>query len=231
MGNVVVSPTSAILNVSDNITLQCDTEAGPNNTYQWMKDGVILPSETNDNLELMNINVPDNGGLYTCVVTNVAGSGNADSSITIYPIVLEDPISVNVTSNEQLTLMCNATGFPLPSIQWYQNGTLVTEDDRISISNLTDSRSVLSTLTVSVAMTNDSGDYQCNATNSAGNIVSDTVTVLVQGVCMCVCVCVCVHVKLDIIQRLVAVSVTCYDHVITFFLTKLLMNMLLMGYE
>ena len=117
---------------------------------------------------------------------------------TVHPVLVALPTALNVTLIEgNIIQSCNATGFPLPSIQWYQNGTLVTEDDRTSISNLTDSRSVLSTLTVSVAMTNDSGEYHCNASNTVGSVVSDTVTVFVQGVCMCthLCMHVCAHLQ------------------------------------
>ena len=59
------------------------------------------------------------------------------------------------------------------------------ENDQATIisENIT-SRSVRSTLTVSMAAINNSGDYACNVTSSIGdfqNITAGPVTVLVQG--------------------------------------------------
>ena len=94
---------------------------------------------------------------------------------------------MNATLSENFTLMCSASGYPVPTIIWTYNGTIVNEDenDRATIiSELVASRSVISALTVSMAMINDSGDYACIATSSVSDfqsIVAGPVTVLVQG--------------------------------------------------
>ena len=94
---------------------------------------------------------------------------------------------MNATLSENFTLMCSASGYPVPTILWTHNGTIVSEDenDRATIiSELITSRSVMSTLTVSMAAINNSGDYACIVTSSIGvfqNITAGPVTVLVQG--------------------------------------------------
>ena len=83
-------------------------------------------------------------------------------------------------------MTCNASGYPVPTILWTHNGTIVdeNENDRATITPSTGSRSVLSVLTVSMGAINDSGDYACivsTSVNDFQNITGGPVTVLVQG--------------------------------------------------
>ena len=106
---------------------------------------------------------------------------------SVAPLLLMGPSAMNATLSENFTLVCSASGYPVPTIEWTHNGTLVNEDenDRVTISpQLITSRSVMSTLAVSMAAINDSGDYACIVNSSIGdfqNITAGPVTVLVQG--------------------------------------------------
>ena len=97
------------------------------------------------------------------------------------------PSAVNATLSENFTLLCSASGYPVPTIIWTHNGTVVNEDEidqDTIITNMTTSRSVMSTLTVSMAAINNSGDYACIVTSSISDfqsLTADPVTVLVQG--------------------------------------------------
>ena len=94
---------------------------------------------------------------------------------------------MNATLSENFTLVCSASGYPVPTIIWTHNGTLVNEDehDRATITRqLIASRTVISALTVSRAMINDSGDYICSAASSIRDfqpLMAGPATVLVQG--------------------------------------------------
>lgn len=66
--------------LSDNITLQCVNNGGPNNTYAWRKDGIILDGETRSTLNLTSI-VPSSGGFYNCTVSNAAGCDSASIAL------------------------------------------------------------------------------------------------------------------------------------------------------
>ena len=109
------------------------------------------------------------------------------SVYSVAPLLLVGPSAMNATLSENFTLLCSASGYPVPTIIWTHNGTLVSEDenDRATITpQLITSRSVMSTLAVSMAEINDSGDYACIVTSSIGdfqNIIAGPVTVLVQG--------------------------------------------------
>ena len=94
------------------------------------------------------------------------------------------PEDENVTSTEDLVLVCTATGFPVPDIVWIHNGTVVdaAESDQTSITEVSMERQLMSTLTVTNTIFNNSGDYVCNATSSEFDpVISDPVLVLIQG--------------------------------------------------
>ena len=109
------------------------------------------------------------------------------SVYSVAPLLLVGPSAMNATLSENFTLVCSTSGYPVPTIIWTHNGTQVSENenDRATITpQLITSRSVMSTLAVSMAAINDSGDYACIVTSSISdfqNITAGPVTVLVQG--------------------------------------------------
>ena len=82
----VVSPADSVMvdhptvltnfNLTESIT--CSAQGGPNNMFEWSKQGVIVSNS--DVLELTMITGSD-GGLYVCNVTNDAGSDTANTSV------------------------------------------------------------------------------------------------------------------------------------------------------
>ena len=111
------------------------------------------------------------------------------------PVITVNPVSINVTIEvENITLNCTARGFPVPSITWAHNGSLITStEDEIFIYTLPTSylRTVQSIIVINAAMANNTGDYKCIASSPFYDSVNSTVAlVLVQGnVCVYSCVC------------------------------------------
>ena len=105
------------------------------------------------------------------------------------PVLLTGPQAVNVTSFEGvITLFCEGTGFPIPDITWYQNGTALESDseDNTTITTIAinDTRIVNSSLVITRPMVNNSGLYHCNLSSSVSayeQVMSEEVLVLVQG--------------------------------------------------
>ena len=105
------------------------------------------------------------------------------SSLYIVPaVILTSPQTQNVTAGESFVLSCTATGDPVPSIEWRQNGTSYTIRDPsvITITSTDGLRSNSSVINVTNAIASDTGLYQCIATNVVGNDMQDA-TVVVQG--------------------------------------------------
>ena len=61
----------------------------------------------------------ENGGDYTCLVTNNAGNGSDVSSLYVHPylVTLPEP-DVHATVKSNVTLTCIADGFPKPNVTW-----------------------------------------------------------------------------------------------------------------
>ena len=100
------------------------------------------------------------------------------SLITVHPMN-ETVLAVNGNFN----LSCEATGFPAPSITWSQNGIVInssTEDRRV-ITERTLNLTTMSTLTVGVAVLDDSGTYSCRTSNDVGEPDTVNVSVIVQS--------------------------------------------------
>ena len=86
--------------------------------------------------------------------------------IAVAPVIETGPQTQNVTAGQSFVLTCRATGYPVPSIEWTLNGTVNIINSPVTIITIVEGlRSNTSLLTVSNAMTNDTGTYQCIATD------------------------------------------------------------------
>ena len=78
-GSVIILPPGEILtSFNSSMNLTCTAQGGPNNMFEWRKQGVVVSN--NSVLELAMITSSD-GGTYQCTVTNDAGSGTANVSL------------------------------------------------------------------------------------------------------------------------------------------------------
>lgn len=103
----------------------------------------------------------------------------------VAPHLLNASSDINVTSSKNFTLMCSASGYPLPSIVWTHNRTTaVNGRDQITIIQESSFRITLSILKVSNATDNHSGEYTCIVSNFISEfetVSSRPVGVLIQG--------------------------------------------------
>ena len=71
---------------------------------------------------------------------------------------------------------CQATGGPTPTISWYFNNTLLTDEVKYTISETSvNTTTISSTLTIMSVESSDVGTYTCNATNVVSNDTSSGV--------------------------------------------------------
>lgn len=95
------------------------------------------------------------------------------------------PGPVTAITGDSLTLQCDATGFPAPTISWYKGGDQVVEDSRITIAtNSTGAGgpvAVTSTFTITGVQLQDEGDYTCQAENSVTAVSTLILEVTVAG--------------------------------------------------
>ena len=80
-GSVLSSPSPVMVNQTDNITLTCTSMGGPDNMHQWFHGGILLPGGTTPTLTLNDVRASDEGD-YMCRVSNIAGTGSSNSTVT-----------------------------------------------------------------------------------------------------------------------------------------------------
>lgn len=113
------------------------------------------------------------------------------------PEVVLSPMSINVTRIEDsIILTCSATGFPAPNIVWYHNDTAVTVVECVMVTTSSARYQTNSSIAITNAVTNDTGDYYCNVTSPVsafGPINSSVALVLVQGQLACIIIIVYIY--------------------------------------
>ncbi|KAK3876548.1 hypothetical protein Pcinc_018676 [Petrolisthes cinctipes] len=161
--------------VGDEATLVCPVYATPSPSILWMKDSDILPqsfiSLEPRRLVVSNVSRED-GGRYTCLATNEAGTLEQDFSLHVLvpPQLgdLEDPVIERaVVVNRPVTLSCLITADPPPSFTWLKDGEPLS-----SFTWTLDS--TRRHLSLGRVKPEDAGNYTCVATNPAGTTTLTT---------------------------------------------------------
>ena len=154
---VTVTPSSTTVAVNVTVILTCFSLGGPGNTYRW-STGHITPT-----IKLIVKNGTSDGGTYTCVVTNAAGSGSASATVYVTPTIITQPSDVLAVVNDNVTLMCEAEAFPPPQYLWeHIEGNLTGRSNVMGISS--------KKLELNGVMFGDEGSYICK-------VISNNITV------------------------------------------------------
>ena len=116
---------------------------------------------------LTNVQASD-GGEYTCVVSNVAGSHVASTYLFVSPYFTVEPVDKLTSYEDSISLPCEAEAFPSVEYQWVRadGGSF-----RESIETNT------SMLVIESVMFGDEGDYICLASSLGMTIRSPAITI------------------------------------------------------
>ncbi|PFX19584.1 Netrin receptor DCC [Stylophora pistillata] len=182
------------------MTLYCNATGNPLPTISWGKNGNPIGNNSKisysaERIKLKIINVyRTDSGTNRCVAVNSIGdatSRDAKLVVELYVVAsctIEDvcftivdrgeittnPSNVTKREGENVTLHCNATGNPLPTLSWTKYGSHIGNNPRISFSEDKNQ------FTITNAKGEDSGAYRCVAINCLGNNTSGTTFVNVQ---------------------------------------------------
>ena len=103
-------------------------------------------------------------------------------------MIITNPSSINITTNvDNIILICEAMGIPIPTISWIYNENILnynTTNDLSVQTIIVGVGIVRSVLIVTSTQLNHTGEYMCNATSQVAyynSVLSDIATVVVHG--------------------------------------------------
>ncbi|XP_041801403.1 neural cell adhesion molecule L1-like protein isoform X2 [Chelmon rostratus] len=174
--------TEKVLLKGETLQLECIPQGYPTPKVRWMKMGDELPSQTEFNNfgKLLTISAVEerDGGKYMCTAENSAGE-----AVHYFDVIVEEPPKwLTEPPPSQLTVIgsdvhikCSVSGKPPPDITWRRNGELFRDDPQSSRRVFDD------TLVLHNARPEDSGVYQCDASNSHGGVLAN-INIMVMNV-------------------------------------------------
>jgi hypothetical protein len=135
-------------------------------SYQWFRDGELMPLETNRSLLLEGVK-PVNSGSYNVKISNQYGEAQGDGInvlVTGPPVVSADYRQLKISVGGDLNIDVSVSGMAPVYHQWYKNGKVIQE-------------ATSSSLTIQNAKASDAGDYRLVASNSYGQTPGPTISV------------------------------------------------------
>ncbi|XP_027872094.1 cell adhesion molecule L1-like a isoform X1 [Xiphophorus couchianus] len=173
--------TEKLLLKGQDLHLECIPAGYPTPKITWMKMGETLTDRTKlDNFKkLLTISAVDekDQGKYMCMAENSAGKADH-----YFDVIVEEPPSWRTKPPQnQLSVIgsdvfikCSVDGKPTPVITWRKNGKIL-QDDRENNRRVLDE-----TVMLHKAGPEDSGVYQCEASNPHGSVLAN-INVLVMN--------------------------------------------------
>ncbi|KAM6933620.1 neural cell adhesion molecule 1-like isoform 2-T2 [Xenentodon cancila] len=192
---VNVLPTIRIWQVEVNSTadvgqpamLTCAVDGYPEPMVTWTRNGINLDAgdkysfnEDGSEMTIMDITKLDEGE-YTCIAKNKAGEADQELSLRVF-VKPKITYIVNLTTSEmeeQVTLTCEASGDPTPTISWSHGEHVFTEGEQASWTRPEQHKSLdgnvvvrsdarVSSLTLKYVKYTDAGQYLCTARSAIG---------------------------------------------------------------
>ncbi|NP_956202.2 muscle, skeletal receptor tyrosine-protein kinase isoform 3 precursor [Danio rerio] len=126
-------PTNMTLILESKAVLPCLSLGYPKPEISWIKEDDLIKANNriaileSGSLKITNIKKED-AGQYRCVARNsfgIAFSRPVTIEVQAPAKILKVPKEKRVQIGSEVTLECNATGNPIPSITWLENGNTV----------------------------------------------------------------------------------------------------------
>ncbi|XP_047195528.1 neural cell adhesion molecule 1b isoform X15 [Hippoglossus stenolepis] len=171
------SEVNATADVGQPAMLTCAADGFPEPMVTWTRGDVVLDAgekysfnEDGSEITIMDVTKLDEGD-YTCIAKNKAGESEQELSLRVF-VKPRITFIVNQSTSEmeeQVTLTCEASGDPTPTINWSYGERAFTEGEQSLDGNVvvrSDAR--VSSLTLKYVKYTDAGSYLCTATSAIG---------------------------------------------------------------
>ncbi|XP_061594740.1 hemicentin-1 [Cololabis saira] len=164
-------PEEVTVLVNKTAQLDCHVDGNPAPKITWFKDSQMISSDgphrvlsNGRRLQVLSARVSDTGR-YVCVADNVAGSAEKHFNLNVHvppAVVGMSQENVTVVVNNFVSLSCEVTGFPPPTLSWLNDrGPIQASSNALIVPGGR-------TLQILKAKVSDGGKYSCVAMNAAG---------------------------------------------------------------
>ncbi|XP_030599803.1 neural cell adhesion molecule 1b isoform X8 [Archocentrus centrarchus] len=181
------SEVNATADVGQPAVLTCAVDGYPEPMVTWTRNEVNLEAgekysfnEDGSEMTIMDVTKLDEGE-YTCIAKNKAGETEKELSLRVF-VKPNITYIINRTATEmeeQVTLTCEASGDPTPTITWSYGGHVFTEGEQASWTRPEQHKSPdgnvvvrsdarVSSLTLKYVKYTDAGQYLCTARSAIG---------------------------------------------------------------
>ncbi|XP_053523819.1 hemicentin-2 [Artibeus jamaicensis] len=158
--------------VGGSVRLDCAVRGDPAPDLLWIKDGLPLRG-SRPRLRLQNGSLAirrtemDDAGQYQCLAENEMGAVAKVVVLVLQsaPVFQVEPQDVTARSGEDVALRCQATGEPVPTVQWLRAGQPLQASRRLRA--LPDG-----SLWMGRVERRDAGAYECVAHNLLGSVTA-----------------------------------------------------------
>ncbi|XP_031729411.1 neural cell adhesion molecule 1b isoform X3 [Anarrhichthys ocellatus] len=181
------SEVNATADVGQPAMLTCAVDGFPEPMVTWTRNEVVLEAvekysfnEDGSEMTLLDVTKLDEGE-YTCIAKNKAGESEKELSLKVF-VKPKITYIVNQSTSEmeeQVTLTCEASGDPTPTISWSSGEHVFTEGEQASWTRPEQHKSLdgnvvvrsdarVSSLTLKYVKYTDAGQYLCTARSAIG---------------------------------------------------------------
>lgn len=163
-------PQDITARAGTNIILRIGALGVPPVSYQWLRNGLVIPQATNDSLDLKNLRLADAGSYSVEVTSSRGGEISAPAALTVLspPLITAQPQGQTNLSGTAASFFVTVTGTPPISLQWLRNGLKLTSQTN-------------ATLLLTNVSLNDAGDYALIATNLYGAVTSQSAPLVIHA--------------------------------------------------
>ena len=169
---ILVQPLSlSVLNL-DIATFTVVASSGTTMTYQWYKDGNLVPGATSASYTILSVTAADQGRYYVKITNAYGWKQSSWASLTVLsaPAITAQPVSQIATQGQTASFSVNAIATPSPGYQWLLNGAAMHGGGARN-----------STLSFSSADWTNSGTYSVVVSNVYGSVTSAPAILTVVG--------------------------------------------------
>uniref|UniRef100_A0A8B9THM8 Neural cell adhesion molecule 1 n=1 Tax=Anas platyrhynchos TaxID=8839 RepID=A0A8B9THM8_ANAPL len=168
------STMNATANLSQSVTLACDADGFPEPTMTWTnqrmtKRNTVLTTDGSE-LIIKKVDKSDEAE-YICIAENKAGEQDATIHLKVFakPKITYVENKTAMELEDQITLTCEASGDPIPSITWRTSTRNISNEEKTLDGRIVvRSHARVSSLTLKEIQYTDAGEYVCTASNTIG---------------------------------------------------------------